>query len=207
MSVLDGHKTMARALRRALKDKQVELGHGECLELVAKTLGFTSWNVLSAKGRDEVAPACSFCGRRPGEVKRLMGGPSPSTWICQDCAIEQADVADHREVMERLDRPDELTAYLSGKTPAELERLVAIAGRRLAGKTVAIDQLAALAAGKSRDRVVLAPGVETIRWETLSKRPRAEVAAMCEHQKGELVLTKAAIDAVTSALGQKAGCS
>jgi len=30
---------------------------------------------------------------------------------------------------------------------------------------------------------------------------------MCEHQKGELVLTKAAIDAVTSALGQKAGCS
>lgn len=52
MSVQDGHKTMARALRRARKDKQVELGHGDCLELVARTLGFASWNVLSAKGRD-----------------------------------------------------------------------------------------------------------------------------------------------------------
>jgi uncharacterized protein len=35
--------------RKALNAKSVSLTHGECLELVAKTLGFPDWNVLAAR--------------------------------------------------------------------------------------------------------------------------------------------------------------
>src|SRR5215471_8054071 len=41
-------KSMAQTLREALKAKSVTLSHSESLELVAKTLGFHDWNVLSA---------------------------------------------------------------------------------------------------------------------------------------------------------------
>ena len=42
-------KGMAKALRAALAVKGVALSHGECLELIAKQLGFDEWNMLSAK--------------------------------------------------------------------------------------------------------------------------------------------------------------
>jgi uncharacterized protein len=41
-------KAMAQTLRDTLKSKSVTLSHSESLELVAKTLGFHDWNVLSA---------------------------------------------------------------------------------------------------------------------------------------------------------------
>ena len=41
-------KAMAQTLREALKTRSVALSHSESLELVAKTLGFHDWNVLSA---------------------------------------------------------------------------------------------------------------------------------------------------------------
>jgi uncharacterized protein len=41
-------KAMAQTLRDALKAKSVSVSHSESLELVAKTLGFHDWNVLSA---------------------------------------------------------------------------------------------------------------------------------------------------------------
>jgi uncharacterized protein len=41
-------KAMAQTLREALKAKSVTLSHSESLELVARTLGFHDWNVLSA---------------------------------------------------------------------------------------------------------------------------------------------------------------
>jgi ATP-dependent Lon protease len=41
-------KAMAQTLRDALKTKSVTLSHSESLELVARTLGFHDWNVLSA---------------------------------------------------------------------------------------------------------------------------------------------------------------
>ena len=42
-------KAMARSLRSALGDKQVELSHGECLDIVARQFGLDNWNVLAAK--------------------------------------------------------------------------------------------------------------------------------------------------------------
>jgi uncharacterized protein len=41
-------KAMAQTLREVLKPKSISLTHSECLELVAKMLGFHDWNVLSA---------------------------------------------------------------------------------------------------------------------------------------------------------------
>lgn len=41
-------KAMAQTLRDALKAKSISVTHGESLELVARTLGFHDWNVLSA---------------------------------------------------------------------------------------------------------------------------------------------------------------
>src|SRR4051794_33561942 len=46
-------KAMAQTLREALKTKSVSLTHTESLELVAKTLGFRDWNVLSARIHSE----------------------------------------------------------------------------------------------------------------------------------------------------------
>jgi hypothetical protein len=42
-------KTAAKRLRTALKEKNVDLSHGECLNLVARQLGLKDWNVLAAK--------------------------------------------------------------------------------------------------------------------------------------------------------------
>jgi hypothetical protein len=42
-------KTMAHALREALKGNAVEMTHSKSLELIAKTFGYDNWNILSAK--------------------------------------------------------------------------------------------------------------------------------------------------------------
>lgn len=47
-------KSMAKALRKAFAARQTILSHSECLELVARQLGFTDWNMLAAAIKDEV---------------------------------------------------------------------------------------------------------------------------------------------------------
>ena len=42
-------KAMAKALRDALKDRQVDISHSDGLEFVAKQFGFADWNILAAK--------------------------------------------------------------------------------------------------------------------------------------------------------------
>ena len=88
-------KTMAHALRSALRSKAVEVTHSDCLELIAKAFGFESWNVLSAKigavgssdetvGRcGEQTTHCSFCAKSRQEVRQLVGGPK--AFICDRC--------------------------------------------------------------------------------------------------------------------------
>lgn len=64
-------KAMAKSLRTALAAKNVALSHSECLELVAKQLGFDEWNMLSAKisletgERDAAQPAVSGISLEP----------------------------------------------------------------------------------------------------------------------------------------------
>ena len=49
-------KQMARALRQGLADRQVELSHSDCLELVALQFGFADWNTLAARINAEAQP-------------------------------------------------------------------------------------------------------------------------------------------------------
>lgn len=49
MRAFQDAKPMAKAMRAALADKNLQLSHSEALEIVAKQLGFETWNVLSAK--------------------------------------------------------------------------------------------------------------------------------------------------------------
>lgn len=50
-------KTAAKRLRTALKEKKVDISHGECLDLVARQLGVRDWNVLSARLDHDLASA------------------------------------------------------------------------------------------------------------------------------------------------------
>ena len=50
-------KAMAQTLRDALKSKSISISHSESLELIAKALGVSDWNVLSAAiGASQPAP-------------------------------------------------------------------------------------------------------------------------------------------------------
>jgi uncharacterized glyoxalase superfamily protein PhnB len=42
-------KAMAKALRAALAERQVDLSHSDCLEIVAAQFGLSDWNVLAAR--------------------------------------------------------------------------------------------------------------------------------------------------------------
>ena len=113
-------KTMARALREALKAKAIETTHAEALELIAKAFGCESWNILSAKieatepapgdertpsvsaESDPVSPQtlfCSFCGKSQHEVRKLIAGPT--AFICDGCVdicTEVVEPDDEREL-------------------------------------------------------------------------------------------------------------
>jgi hypothetical protein len=103
-------KSMAHALREALKGKAVETTHSDCLELIAKAFGYENWNILSAKietirprGIESVAspaatqePAspktlyCSFCAKSQHDVQKLIAGPS--VYICDECVELCVDI-------------------------------------------------------------------------------------------------------------------
>ena len=42
-------KTMAKAMREALADRDLTISHSEALEIVASQFGLANWNILSAK--------------------------------------------------------------------------------------------------------------------------------------------------------------
>lgn len=56
-------KAMATTLRQLLRDRQVDLSHGECLEIVARQFGLRNWNVLADRlgpGRPVVSSGLSL---------------------------------------------------------------------------------------------------------------------------------------------------
>jgi hypothetical protein len=51
-------KTMAKMLRKALAERQIDISHSDSLELVARQFGFANWNMLSSRiANDTEAPA------------------------------------------------------------------------------------------------------------------------------------------------------
>jgi len=134
-------KTMAHALRGALKDKAIETTHSESLELIAKVFGYENWNILSAKidsaapgAGGEQAPSppmsrepastktlyCSFCGKSQHDVRKLIAGPA--VFICDECVELCEDIVDEDDYREffRLMKADEETG--NHDYPALFER-------------------------------------------------------------------------------------
>lgn len=64
-------KAMAKSLRDALQQRQIDLSHSDCLELVASQFGVKDWNVLAAKIAEDDAskPATA---RDPVQFKRAI---------------------------------------------------------------------------------------------------------------------------------------
>jgi len=110
-------KAMAQSLRAALADKAVTLQHSECLELIAKSFGVETWNILSAQiettrteqtvteklaedasGRKQTL-YCSFCGKSQYDVQKLIVGPS--VLICDDCVNHVRITSKHSAYMRR----------------------------------------------------------------------------------------------------------
>ncbi len=50
-------KLAAKHLRSALKERSIDLSHGECLDLVARELGLKDWNVLAAMRAGKAPPS------------------------------------------------------------------------------------------------------------------------------------------------------
>jgi ATP-dependent Lon protease len=134
-------KAMAQTLRDALKAKSIPLTHSESLELVARTLGFQDWNVLSAAiqaSEPEKRP------RKPGAAMQVAPIPvapmrdvvffpqvMTSIFVGRDKtkrAIEAAIAGDRQlfVVTQRRpgdDDPDFAALYSVGVTAEILERL------------------------------------------------------------------------------------
>jgi len=57
-------KAMAKAMREALVERQLDISHSQALEIVARQFGLDSWNILSAKIEDgdgkSPVPAIAF---------------------------------------------------------------------------------------------------------------------------------------------------
>lgn len=66
-------KLMAKLLRQGLAERQIELSHSDCLELVASQLGVANWNILSARieaASADMAPLVMPEGWSDGSVNR-----------------------------------------------------------------------------------------------------------------------------------------
>lgn len=58
-------KTMAKVLRKALSEQNIETSHSFCLELVARQFGFADWNALAARIDDLRVPLEVPAGWQP----------------------------------------------------------------------------------------------------------------------------------------------
>jgi hypothetical protein len=108
-------KTMAHALRDALKAKTIEIAHSESLELIANTFGFANWNILAAKieaaerrtgAQEPTKPKalyCSFCGKSQHEVGKLIAGPM--LFICDGCVEVCVNIIREESALDKIVSP------------------------------------------------------------------------------------------------------
>jgi ATP-dependent Lon protease len=92
MAIHKDAKAMAKALRAALEERHVALSHGECLEIVARQLGFADWNTLSAQQATEQ-------GRAPRSGHPDRAAPVPVPERPQERAAEHVPVIPLRDVV------------------------------------------------------------------------------------------------------------
>jgi ATP-dependent Lon protease len=129
-------KAMAQTLRDALKAKSVTLSHSESLELVARTLGFHDWNVLSAAiqaSQGEAKPKIGGLAMPVAPMRDVVFFPQVMTpiFVGRDKtkrAIESAMAGDRRLFVVTQKRaedndPDFAGLYSVGVTADIIERV------------------------------------------------------------------------------------
>jgi ATP-dependent Lon protease len=129
-------KAMAQSLRDALKSKSITLTHSESLEVIARTLGFHDWNVLSAAiqaSEPEAKPRKTSTALPVTPMRDVVFFPQVMTsiFVGRDKtkrAIEAAMAGDRQlfVVTQRRpgdDDPDFSALYSVGVTADILERL------------------------------------------------------------------------------------
>lgn len=86
-------KAMAQTLREALNARSVALTHSECLELIAKILGFQDWNVLAARIQSEpqpIEPHASMRATAPSQAPSQTDADPSGTSTRQEIAVDTA---------------------------------------------------------------------------------------------------------------------
>ncbi len=84
---------------------------------------------------DERSPRCSFCGKRQGQVKRIMSGPN-NVYICDECvelcsSLLREDMYESMadtslEIPDRLPTPREIKQYMDGYIVGQTEAKIAL---------------------------------------------------------------------------------
>lgn len=104
-------KLMAKLLRQGLIDRNVDLSHSDCLELVARQFGFANWNILSAridtaqaKGEGELPAGSIRSGRSTRFFRTGLDPALGAAWI--ESRPEHAELLredDHCTIMQTVD--------------------------------------------------------------------------------------------------------
>jgi hypothetical protein len=214
-------KTMAHALRDALKNRAVETTHSECLELIAKVFGYDNWNILSAK-IEAAAPAsddrslsvtaqndptppktlyCSFCGKSQHEVRKLIVGPY--TYICDECVELCNDFVEDAkdENLLRLMQGDEDSARIM--STAELARYIERAARGVERNRLSLDAITRKLAMREGEMPRPDDLLASPQFNYLKSKTQDELVALQQAAKRELKRYEDALRIATAALGAR----
>jgi hypothetical protein len=215
-------KTMAHALRDALKAKAVETTHSESLELIAKAFGYENWNILSAKidaakprqiaesnhpsaqGRDAAQQKtlyCSFCGKSQYDVRRLIAGPA--IYICDECVELALDfIEDIRdENLFRLMQGDEDSARIM--STEELAHYMERGARGVERNRLALDAIARKLAMREDEMPRPDDLLASPRFAYLKGKTQDELVAFQQTAQRELKRYEDALRIATTALGAR----
>lgn len=92
-------KLMAKLLRQALAERNIDISHSDGLELIARQFGLANWNILSAKIEaagatgDKIPLGWSKSGARPGSY-HVGIDPQQRAAIIESKASVAADLSD-----------------------------------------------------------------------------------------------------------------
>src|SRR6185369_2469551 len=121
-------KAMAKALRKALAERHIDVSHSDSLELVARQFGLDNWNMLAAR----IEQAAVLDGQLPAGWKAHHHAPYPLHSIGRDpddpsvvkiVSVASSDVvgANHATLMQSIAADDyrgqalRFTAELKGE--------------------------------------------------------------------------------------------
>lgn len=120
-------KTLAKSLRVALADRNVPLSHSECLEIVARQLGFADWNTHSAKLPIDAGRLARSQGPAvppPAIVARISNPVTESVSVTPSNDVEICSGMDETSQITRIAVPEQLSCSFCGKSQHDVRSLI-----------------------------------------------------------------------------------